>query len=163
MSNEAKCWLAGLLFLLAGCTSQPVPPPVTPPSSAPSSGQGNEVVLYAMHLMDIEYKFGGTNPDTGLDCSGMVSYIYRQAAGIDLPHNAREIAKLGKQVGLEDARPGDLVLFNTDGHPFSHVGIYIGEGRFIHAPKRNGNIRIDSLERGYFKARLEAVRTYFQP
>ncbi len=151
--------LALALHLLIGCSTQPTLPPATTATAMPR--QGNEVVIYALNLMDRDYKFGGSNPDTGLDCSGMVSYIFQQSVGIRLPHNARKIALAGKVIRFTELLPGDLVFFNTNGQSFSHVGIYIGDGRFIHAPKHNGKIRTDSLSSGYFKDHLEAARTFF--
>lgn len=117
--------------------------------------------MYALGLMDVDYRFGGKNPAQGLDCSGMVSYIYRQAAGIDLPHNASKIAGIGKAIEPAGLAPGDLVFFNTTGKKFSHVGIYVGDQRFIHAPSSNGKIKISSLKSGYYAKRLEAARTMF--
>lgn len=119
-----------------------------------------EVVLYALGLLNIDYRFGGANPESGLDCSGMVSYIYRQAVGIRLPHNAAQIAQLGREIGREQLEPGDLVFFNTRNKPFSHVGIYIGDEKFVHAPATNGQIKVSSLKNRYFAARYEGGRRY---
>ena len=116
--------------------------------------------MYAMSLMNSGYKFGGSNPESGLDCSGMVSYIYQQVLGLNLPHNAALIAQAGKEIGLSDISPGDLVFFNTNGQHFSHVGIYIGDDRFIHAPSQDGKISIGSLKSVYFEKRLEAARSF---
>jgi cell wall-associated NlpC family hydrolase len=91
----------------------------------------------------------------------MVSYIYRNAVDIDLPHNARAIARLGRKINVNQMIPGDLVFFNTLHRPFSHVGIYIGKGEFIHAPSSNGKIEITRLSNPYFARRLEAARTFF--
>lgn len=120
-----------------------------------------EVVMVALGLMETGYRFGGGNPESGLDCSGMVSYVYESAVKLKLPHNAAEIARLGREINLSALRPGDLVFFNTQNRPFSHVGIYIGEGRFVHAPSTNGKVQIDSLKSGYYAKRLEAARTFF--
>ncbi len=111
--------------------------------------------------MEIDYRFGGKNPELGLDCSGMVSYIYRNAAGMALPHNASQIARLGKPVEPANLAPGDLVFFNTNGKRYSHVGIYLGDTRFIHAPSTNGRIKISSFKSGYYAKRLDATRTMF--
>ena len=119
-----------------------------------------EVVLYALGLLNIDYRFGGANPESGLDCSGMVSYIYRQAASISLPHNAAQIAQLGREVERQQLEPGDLVFFNTRNKPFSHVGIYIGDERFVHAPATNGQIKVSSLRNSYFASRYEGGRRY---
>lgn len=117
--------------------------------------------MYAMGLMDTDYRFGGSNPESGLDCSGMVSYIYKNALGMRLPHNAYQIAQMGKEIPVASLQPGDLVFFNTLNRPFSHVGIYIGDDRFIHAPSSNGKISISSLKTSYYAKRLEAARSFF--
>jgi cell wall-associated NlpC family hydrolase len=129
--------------------------------SRTASAKGGEVVLYAMGLIDTGYRFGGKNPEAGFDCSGMVSYIYQKAIGLKVSGSAADIARQGKRIARNDLRPGDLVFFNTRNAPFSHVGIYVGDGRFIHAPSTNGRVRIDTLERGYFAQRFEAARAYF--
>lgn len=155
-----------IAWMMAGCASQtvlPVVPDETPPVAAPAvQHEGNEVVMYAMALIERGYRFGGNNPDSGLDCSGMVSYIYQHALGIELPHNAAQMAAIAREIPREKMVPGDLVFFNTTGKPFSHVGIYIGDDRFIHAPKRNGKISISSLKNQYFANRLQGVRTFFR-
>jgi cell wall-associated NlpC family hydrolase len=127
----------------------------------PPTEQGREVVFYALSLLDTGYRFGGKNPQAGFDCSGMVSYIYAQAAGVKVGGSAAEIARQGAPIGRNQLRPGDLVFFNTLNRPFSHVGIYIGDNRFIHAPSTNGQVRIDDLGSRYFAERFEASRTYF--
>ncbi len=123
--------------------------------------QGREVVMYALGLLGTDYRFGGKNPEAGLDCSGMVSYIYGQATRLKVTGSAADIARKGRTVGDGGLRPGDLVFFNTMNRPHSHVGIYIGERRFVHAPSTNGQVRIDRLDSNYFAARYEEARTYF--
>lgn len=123
--------------------------------------KGNEIVFYAMGLIDTGYRFGGKNPEAGLDCSGMVSYIYGQAAGLKVQGSAADIARSSRPVDRSSLRPGDLVFFNTLNRSFSHVGIYIGDTRFIHAPSTNGKVRIDRLSDGYYAQRFEAARTFF--
>ncbi len=130
-------------------------------ASRPVSEKGNEVVFYAMGLIDTGYRFGGKNPEAGLDCSGMVSYIYGQAAGLSVQGSAADIARNGKPIDRAELRPGDLVFFNTLNRSFSHVGIYIGETRFIHAPSTNGRVRIDRLSDSYYAQRFQAARTFF--
>jgi cell wall-associated NlpC family hydrolase len=151
-----------LLALLAACASAP---PARPPagnlSGMTAQGPGLEVVMYALGLLDVDYRFGGKNPEAGLDCSGMVSFIYRNALGLELRGSAADIARRGRAIPREALRAGDLVFFNTRGKPFSHVGIYLGDGRFIHAPSSNGRIRIDRLDQRYFAERFEAARSYF--
>lgn len=158
-------WLLGscCLLLLAGCGS--VSPPrversIERPVVSVSSQQAQEVVLYALSLLDVDYRFGGKNPAQGLDCSGMVSYIYRHAAGVQLPHNAAQIARMGRDIERRQLQPGDLVFFNTRNQPYSHVGLYIGDDRFVHAPSSNGKIRVDRLSAGYYAQRFEGARSF---
>ncbi|WP_416186811.1 C40 family peptidase [Glaciimonas sp. CA11.2] len=125
------------------------------------SDLGNEIVIYSLGLIDTDYRFGGKNPEAGLDCSGMVSYVFKQAAGLNVTGSAATIARQGREVPKSELRPGDLVFFNTMNRPFSHVGIYIGDGRFINAPSTNGKVRIDRLETKYYAQRFESVRRYF--
>ncbi len=156
------CWL---LTILAACGS--VPPTSAPePRAQPTrraefSEQGYEVTLFALGLIDTDYRFGGKNPEAGLDCSGMVSYIYSKAAGLRVSGSAADIARKGRRIERASLRPGDLVFFNTRNAPFSHVGVYIGDDRFIHSPSSSGRVRIDQLGARYYAQRFEAARTYF--
>ncbi len=124
--------------------------------------KASEVVLFSLGLINTGYRFGGKNPEAGLDCSGMVSYVFDQAANLRLQGSAADLARLGRAVDMAQMQPGDLVFFNTGNRPHSHVGIYIGEGRFIHAPNSRGKVRIDSLTNGWFAARFEEARNYFE-
>jgi len=123
--------------------------------------KAQDVVLYALGLVETGYRFGGKNPDAGLDCSGMVSHVYDKAAGLRLAGSAADIARRGRPVDAAQLRPGDLVFFNTRNRAYSHVGIYIGDGRFVHAPNSNGKVRTESLAAGWFATRFEEARTYF--
>jgi cell wall-associated NlpC family hydrolase len=119
--------------------------------------------MFALGLMETEYRFGGKNPDAGLDCSGMVSYVYRQTTGLRLTGSAADIARKGRRIDTTQLRPGDLVFFNTLHRRHSHVGIYVGNGSFIHAPSSSsGHVRTDSLWRGWFAKRFEEARTYLE-
>ncbi|MBN8476733.1 C40 family peptidase [Sulfuritalea sp.] len=122
--------------------------------------KANDVVLFALGLIETGYRFGGKNPEAGLDCSGMVSYVFEKAGDMQLRGSAAELARKGKPVAAEKLRPGDLVFFNTRNKPRSHVGIYIGDDRFVHAPNSRGKVRTESLKRGWFAARFEEGRTY---
>lgn len=114
-----------------------------------------------MSLLDAGYRFGGKNPDAGIDCSGMVSYVFRNAAGIELGGSAADIARRGRRITASDLTPGDLVFFDTRGGPHTHVGIYIGEGRFIHAPSTaSGRVKIARLDEHYFSRRFTEARNY---
>ncbi len=150
------------LVLLAGCGHFGRPPPLSPETARLSvDPRAHEVVLYALGLIDTGYRFGGKNPEAGLDCSGMVSHVFEQAAGLRLQGSAAEIAVRGRSVDSASLRPGDLVFFNTRNRPRSHVGIYIGDGRFVHAPNNNGKVRTEKLTQGWFATRFEEARTYF--
>jgi cell wall-associated NlpC family hydrolase len=123
--------------------------------------KANDVVLFALGLIETGYLFGGKNPDAGLDCSGMVSYVYQKSIEMKLAGSAADLAKQGKPVPPAHLRPGDLVFFNTRNKSHSHVGIYIGDNRFVHAPSSHGKVRTESLKNGWFAARFEEGRTYF--
>jgi cell wall-associated NlpC family hydrolase len=110
------------------------------------------VVNRALQNIGVPYRFGGNNPKSGFDCSGLVNHVYREALGIALPRTSRQLASVGSPVAEADLRPGDLVFFNTRGAANSHVGIYLGDGRFIHAPRARTLVRIDRLDDpGYVK------------
>jgi cell wall-associated NlpC family hydrolase len=160
---------ASSTLVLAGCgmlSFSQAPAPVagerggfTARHAAPEKAQ--DVVLYALGLVETGYRFGGKNPEAGLDCSGMVSYVFDKAAGLRVAGSAADIAQRGRAVSTGELRPGDLVFFNTRNRAYSHVGIYIGDGRFVHAPNSNGKVRTESLQAGWFAARFEEARTYF--
>ena len=124
-----------------------------------AEGAAREVVMFALGLLDVGYQFGGGNPEAGLDCSGMVRFIYKEAVGVSLPHNAAALAKISQPVPLERLQAGDLVFFNTRGFSYSHVGIYLGDNKFVHAPSSSGTIRVESLATPYFAKRYEGGRT----
>lgn len=151
--------------LLAACGSAPtVPEKSVAATRLPErSGGAEEVVLFSLGLLETKYRFGGRNPEAGFDCSGMVSYVFEHAAGLHVSGSAAEIARKGRLVARSAMKPGDLVFFNTLRRPRSHVGIYLGDGRFIHAPSSRGEARVrtDSLTEGYFASRFEEARSYF--
>ena len=156
----------GLALVLAACVTPPAPPSAPERAAAPVargdySEKGNEVTLFALGLIDTGYRFGGKNPQAGLDCSGMVSYIYQQGAGVRIAGSAADIARQGRPIERASLRPGDLVFFNTRNASFSHVGVYIGQNRFVHAPSGSGRVRIDQLGNSYYAQRFEAARSYF--
>jgi len=151
-----------LITACSGPAPRPSPPAKTIAQGTPqASEKAVDVVLYALGLIDTGYRFGGKNPNAGLDCSGMVSHIYQNAAGMKVTGSAADIARQARPIELSSLRPGDLVFFNTRKRPFSHVGIYIGDSRFVHAPSSNGKVRIDHLHDRYYAQRFEAARTFF--
>jgi len=108
------------------------------------------IIDKAYELTGIKYKLGGSKPETGFDCSQFVKYVFEQALNLSLPPSARSLSKMGKTIKFEDLRPGDLVFFNTRKSKFSHVGIYVGNNEFIHAPRTGKNIRVESLTKNYW-------------
>ncbi len=120
--------------------------------------RAGQLALNAMSLIGIHYRRGGTSPEHGLDCSGLVRYVFRQSEGTELPRTSAEISKLGEPVERKDLQPGDLVFFNTLRRTFSHVGIYLGNNQFIHAPSSGGRVRIESMDLSYWKARFKGAR-----
>ncbi len=118
-----------------------------------------ELVMYALGLLGTGYTFGGRNPEAGLDCSGMVSYIVEQISGRRLPHNAARIAEITRPIAVSELQPGDLVFFNTLDRRHSHMGIYMGRGRFVHAPSSRGRVRVENLDNNYFRPRIDGART----
>ena len=120
--------------------------------------RGTELVLRALSLLGVNYKFGGNSPDTGLDCSGLVRHVFREAAGMVLPRRAEEISRAGETIDTAQLRPGDLVFYNTLRRTFSHVGIYIGNGQFVHAPSRGGGVRVEQMSESYWSKRFNGAR-----
>ena len=114
----------------------------------------------AVSLIGTPYRYGGRRRDSGLDCSGMLHLVFAETLGLQLPHNAAQIGKLGEPVASEDLKPGDLVFFNTLGRPSSHVGLYIGNNEFVHAGSRGKprEVRINRLDESYFARRYEGAR-----
>jgi cell wall-associated NlpC family hydrolase len=118
----------------------------------------SEISKTALGLIGVDYKFGGNTPDTGLDCSGFVRYVFQQATGISLPRSSREQAKVGKQIDKTQLEPGDLVFFNTRRFQFSHVGVYLGDNRFIHSPSRGGSVEVVNLDNKYWQKTFNGAR-----
>ena len=139
------------IHISASRTEAPAPVPGYLDSS-------RELVLYALGLIGVRYKFGGNSPELGFDCSGLVRYVYLQTIGLALPHNAREISRAGETVPQSDLQPGDLVFYNTLRQPFSHVGIYLGDQRFVHAPSRGGGVEIVDMRESYWTKRYDGSR-----
>jgi cell wall-associated NlpC family hydrolase len=128
------------------------------PASKNWSSKAQEVMMQALSLTGIQYKYGGNSPDTGFDCSGFVRYVFNQAAKITLPPTARAISQLGTTVKKEELQPGDLVFFNTLKSAFSHVGIYMGNNKFIHSPRSGASVRVESMESSYWSSRYNGAQ-----
>jgi cell wall-associated NlpC family hydrolase len=125
--------------------------------------RASELALQAFGMLGTHYKMGGNTPENGMDCSGLVRYVFKQAWGTVLPRTSEEISHVGKTVDNEDLRPGDLVFYNTLRRGFSHVGIYLGENKFIHSPSAGGQVRIESMDLSYWKNRFSGARRIEQP
>jgi cell wall-associated NlpC family hydrolase len=113
---------------------------------------------FALGLIGVSYKFGGNTPESGLDCSGLVRYVFAQVTGVDLPRTAREMSHVGDKVAVDQLKPGDLVFFNTRRFAFSHVGIYLGDNQFIHAPRRGREVEITMIDKNYWQKRFNGAR-----
>lgn len=118
----------------------------------------SDIVVRALTLIDTPYRYGGSTPANGFDCSGLVRYVYDAVAGRQLPRRSEEIGKIGEPITRSQLEPGDLVFFNTFARAYSHVAIYIGDGRFLHAPARGGRVRIEALDDHYWRARFDGAR-----
>lgn len=114
------------------------------------SERAREVLVNALSLTGVRYKYGGNSPETGFDCSGFVRYVFKQATSLTLPRSAIEISRLGTSIPKNELQPGDLVFFNTLKSAFSHVGIYVGDNRFIHSPSSGGKVRVENMQNGYW-------------
>lgn len=152
---------------LAGCGSLPPPAPAREPVAAPTpapvpeprpSAERAEALLQVLLALGIDYRPGGNSPATGFDCSGLVAHVFREAYGIRLPQNARAQSEAGAPVPQENLQAGDLVFYNTLKRPFSHVGIYIGDGKFVHAPKSGAQVRVESIRGSYWRQRFNGAR-----
>ncbi|NDP42842.1 MAG: C40 family peptidase [Aromatoleum sp.] len=112
----------------------------------------------ALELLGVRYKWGGSAPRTGLDCSGLVQYVFQQVTGVTLPRSAKEMSRVGEQIALGDLMPGDLVFFNTRRFAYSHVGIYLGDNRFIHAPRRGREVEVATIDNSYWQKHFNGAR-----
>ena len=120
----------------------------------------SDIVVRALTLIDTPYRFGGSSPTAGFDCSGLVRYVFQSVGAPQLPRRSEDIGKLGEPITRSQLAPGDLVFFNTLARAYSHVAIYIGDGRFLHAPARGGRVRIEGLDDRYWQARFDGARRF---
>jgi cell wall-associated NlpC family hydrolase len=130
------------------------------------AGKAGDVVVGALNMIGVRYRWGGNTPDSGLDCSGFVRYVFQDTLGLNLPRRAEEMSRVGEKVSMSNLKPGDLVFFNTMRRTFSHVGIYIGDNKFVHSPSTGSTIRVDDLDDGYWEKRFTGARrveTSFTP
>ena len=126
-------------------------------AAQPPGGPRSEIVVQAMALLDVPYRYGGSTP-AGFDCSGLVRYVFKAVTGRELPRRTEDMSRVGRSLRRSELLPGDLVYFNTFSSAYSHVAIYIGDGRFLHAPARGGRVRIEGLDDRYWKSRYDGAR-----
>ena len=170
MSIIARVAVLSLVALLGACSSHaPRQPNVVEPAvMAPQvyfSPVAEDVLFRALGLVGTPYRWGGNTPDSGFDCSGLIGYVYRDAAGIALPRSTREMIGIrAPDIDKSALQSGDLVFFATNGgSQVSHAGIYVGEGRFVHAPATGGTVRLDYLSNSYWQKTYLNAKRVLQP
>ena len=179
LPTRTKAWLLVVAMLaFQGCAVQErrvTPPPASAidlraqPSSEPRLGSqadpAAEIVITALNFMGQPYRYGGTNAEQGFDCSGFTRHVYDLSLGVVLPRSADDQANATALINVErgDLRPGDLVFFNTLQRTYSHVGIYVGEGRFIHAPRTGSQVRLEEMRFAYWSQRYTGARRAADP
>ena len=120
--------------------------------------RASDLVVTAMGFLGVPYRRGGNSVETGFDCSGFVKAMYEQTIGLVLPRRANEQAAATQTIDKKDLQPGDLVFFNTMRRAFSHVGIYVGNGKFIHSPKPGAEVRVEDMGVSYWARRFDGAR-----
>ena len=129
-----------------------------------ASTERERPLLQALQVLGVKYRYGGRSPETGFDCSGLVTHVFERAWGVLLPPGTAALRTVGTPVKkLKELEPGDLVFYNTRNRPYSHVGIYLGEGRFVHAPRPGAMVRVESLETPYWRQRFNGARRLDPP
>ena len=117
-----------------------------------------DVILEGLKLVGVRYKMGGNSIEAGLDCSSFVQTVFKESIGAYLPRTAREQSQVGEQIDLSQLKPGDLVFFNTMRRAFSHVGIYLGDNHFLHAPRAGAAVRVENMNNSYWMTRFNGAR-----
>jgi cell wall-associated NlpC family hydrolase len=125
--------------------------------------RASDLVVTAMGFLGVPYKRGGNTAESGFDCSGFVRAMYEQTVGLLLPRRANEQAAATQTIDKTDLQPGDLVFFNTMRRAFSHVGIYVGDGKFIHSPKPGAEVRVEDMRLSYWQRRFDGARRVAPP
>lgn len=161
-----KLFYITFLSLISGCAGfgPTLPAPLSATASPqarsapPPRAERSEALLQALLALGLDYQYGGNSPVTGFDCSGLVAHVYREAWGIRLPRNTLAQSESGVPVSLSELQAGDLVFYDTLKRPYSHVGIYLGDGRFVHAPKSGARVRIEYVKSAYWAQRFNGAR-----
>jgi len=144
------------LLLLAACSSAPYRAPAGAGSTRPTAELSDQAASHALSMVGKPYRYGGSSP-AGFDCSGLVMYSYRQA-GLPLPHNTDRQRSTARPIKLAELRRGDLLFFHQEGKKYGHVGIYVGGGKFVHAPSSGKSVRSDRLDSSYWRKHLSEAR-----
>jgi cell wall-associated NlpC family hydrolase len=149
-----------ILTILAGCSSFSSKNNIAKVSQfkQDTSVGTEDISIAAVGLVGVPYRYGGNNPKGGFDCSGLIAYVYSKSANIKLPRTIQEMSNQGQSVDNGPPAPGDLVFFNTTGAKYSHAGIYVGQGRFVHAPSAGGTVRLEYITTPYWAARFTEAR-----
>ncbi|MBT0961449.1 C40 family peptidase [Denitromonas iodatirespirans] len=152
-------WLA-LAFSGPAVATEPAPEASLEIGDTPASAGApiSELIAQGLSFLDTPYRFGGTSRDTGIDCSGLVQQVFQRALGLDLPRTTQALSQLGERLKRTQLEAGDLVFFNTRRRAYSHVGIYLGDNRFLHAPSSGGKVRIEDLNTRYWNKRFNGGR-----
>ena len=144
-------------LLVVGCGT---PPPTSASRNAAysrlSPEQSSDIAIHALGLVGTPYRYGGNTPDSGFDCSGLIGYVYTSRAGVAPPRTVAQLSGFGQSIDADELRTGDLVVFGR-GRP-THAGIYVGEGRFVHAPSSGGTVRLDHLKSRYWSQQFASFR-----
>jgi cell wall-associated NlpC family hydrolase len=156
MRQSLRVLFVFAIALLAGCAGAPPKQSASPPPSS-ANRAADRAAAYALKMVGKPYRYGGATPSRGFDCSGLVQYSYAHA-GLKLPHNTEAQLRRSKPVRRADLRRGDLIFFDEKGGPNSHVGIYLGDGTFVHAPSSGKNVRRDRLDAPYWREHLSQLR-----
>jgi hypothetical protein len=157
-SNATNSSTASSARSNTGHSNPPVPPQTSNPAPADQHRLAPDALFTTLAMLDTDYRRGGKSIASGFDCSGLVAHVFLQAYGIRLPHNALAQSERGQWIEEEKLDVGDLVFYNTNGKPYSHVGIYIGDGRFIHAPKPGAVVRTERMNLRYWSTRYNGAR-----
>lgn len=126
--------------------------------AAPGEEAVGDLLLQAMSLMGVAYRFGGSSPETGLDCSGFIQYVFRKSLRVNLPRTSAEMARVGRVIDRDELAPGDLVFYNTRGFQYSHVGLYLGGNKFIHSPRTGKSVEVVNMSNSYWTQRFNGAR-----
>lgn len=163
MYRQITSLLVGSALLLTGVcpvgAAETTRSPETPMSFVERyTNVTQDVILEGLKLVGVRYKMGGNSVENGLDCSSFVQMVFKESIGAYLPRTAREQSQVGEQIDASQLQPGDLVFFNTMRRTFSHVGIYLGDNHFMHAPRAGSEVRVENMNNSYWQSRFNGAR-----